>query len=50
MLNDFSMSQRGECPNVHGFETQLTVNNEVAVVKRKKGNGKQIRGAQRMFD
>lgn len=36
MLNDFSMSQGRECPNVHGFETQLTVNNEVAVVKRKR--------------
>lgn len=26
------------------------MNNEVAVVKRKKGNGKQIRETQRMFD
>lgn len=50
MLNDFSMSQGRECPNVHGFETQLTVNNEVAVVKRKRGNGKQFRETQRMFD
>lgn len=50
MLNDFSMSQGGECPNVHSFEAQLTVNNEVAVVKRKRGNGKQFRETQRMFD
>lgn len=36
MPNSFSMSQRKECPNVHGFEAQLTVNNEVAVIKREK--------------
>ena len=44
------MSQRGGCPNVPGFEAQLTINNEVAVVKRKRGNGKQFRETQRMFD
>lgn len=37
MPNSFSMSQTRECPNVHGFEAQLTVNNEVAVIKRRKG-------------
>lgn len=36
MLNSFSMSQKREFPNVHGFEAQLTVNIKVSVVKRKK--------------
>lgn len=37
MTDSFSMSQRRDFANVHSSEALLNVNNEVAVVKEKKG-------------